>query len=290
MQATQSPRKKHVHAGQFDFFSASEPPPTPATTASAAATPKKEPRPPAQIITMQPARPAPPPRAQPVGHDRFYDVLYQFESYRDTQILTKEEFDAAEALDPHNPAEEESESDLQQVQALSSAIVEAIHQDDFDQYGVMSDQVLVDVFNVTANDTASQRLAKAMFSRMLYDLAVLNPTAADVIDEDGLDLFGQKQLKNCKRDYAEMRKFDALIWVFSLSPDAPRVTFEWVCEQLGFDESRICRIIARSVKKDLRQVLRFLAGLTDVEHTKACQAALADFVNLDSWETVDRFG
>jgi hypothetical protein len=269
----------------FDLFG--EPiPPTKVPARSKA--PAKETKPKTYIEIVKPTKPELP-RAKPTGEDRFYDVLHQFESFSELQILTKEEFDAAEALDPHNPAEEESESDLEQVQRMASAIFATTVQDSFDEFGTVSEQVIVDVFTISPTDSSFQRLAKAMFSRMLFDLAILTPTGADILDEDGLDLFGQIQLKNRKRDYAQMRKLDALIWVFDLSPEEPKISFEWVCEQLGFDEVRICRVIARSVKKDLRMILRYIEGMTDAEHTKACEVALSEFVNLHSWQDIVRY-
>lgn len=222
-------------------------------------------------------------RAKPFGEDRFYDVLFQFESYSESQALTKKEFNEAEALDPHNPAEEESERHLQAVQRLTNALMTR-HAQNGDDEAAEEDQHIVDVFTIAPKDTSAQRLAKAMFSRMIFDLVVLTPTSADVLEEAGLDLFGQRQIKNCKRDYAEMRKFDALIWIFNLSPDVPQISLDWVCEQLGFNTERIQRIVARSVKKDLRQLLRFIAGLTSADHANACQLALADYVDLASWD------
>jgi len=273
--------------GKFDLFGQLIPPTQEPARAKA---PTKETQPKTYIETVKPKEECkPPPRAKPVGEDRFYDVFYQFENSGEGQLLTKDEFDEAEKLDPHNPDEEESESQLEQVREMANAILQTLAPvDAFDQYGAVSDQTFVDVFNISPDDSSFQRLAKPMFGRMLYDLAVLTLTSADVFDEDGLDLFGQIPLKNRKRDYAQMRKLDALIWVFNLSPDEPKLSFKWVCEQLGFDEGRVCRIIARSTKKDLRMILRYLECMTDPEHTKACEVALSEYVNLHTWQDVVR--
>ncbi|MCU6502009.1 hypothetical protein LPN04_29875 [Rugamonas sp. A1-17] len=284
MQVSKTQRPQDVHPGQFDFFSES---PAPTAEAGPPTTPTKNIRIKPVITVVKPSQPSIPVRDKIMGEDRFYDVFYQFSAHADRTILTKTEFDAAEALDPHQPAEEEDEGHLRLVQRMSTALLAAPDPDAVDDdQPTLSDDV-IDVFTIAAKDTPSQRLAKAMFSRMLFDLAAIEPTSADVLDEAGLDLFGQTQMKNRKRDYAQLRKFDALIWMFDLSPDEPRLTFEWVCEQLGFDEDRVRRVTARSVKKDLRQLLRFLAGLVEPEHAKACQDSLSDYLNLDTWQTFE---
>lgn len=284
MQVFKTQHPQDVHPGQFDFFSET---PSPTAPAGPPTTSKKDVRTKPVITIVKPARPLIPVRDKVVGEDRFYDVLYQFSAQSDNGSLTKTEFDAAETLDPHRPAEEEDEGHLRLVQRMTSALLVAPDPDAVDDdQPTLSDDV-IDVFTIAVKDTPSQRLAKAMFSRMLFDLAAIQPTSADVLDEAGLDLFGQTRMKNRKRDYGQLRKFDALIWMFDLSPDKPRLTFEWVCEQLGFDEDHVRRITARSVKKDLRQLLRFLAGLVEPDHAKACQVALSEYLNLDTWQTFE---
>lgn len=276
MHVSNNQKPPHIQPVQVDFFL--DPPPKPPSVKHSQTTDKQATQPatqPAQITVVEPKQPAPSKRLKPVGVDRFYDIVHQFEPAAEQGNLTKAEFRAADRLDQQQPEDDDGESDQQLVRQLSEAMHDEESNDD--------DAEIIDVFTMHKEDSAGQRLAKAMFSRMLFDLAAIKPTSADVIDEGDLDIFGQPSISNRKSDYTQLRKYDALIWIFDLNPDKPIVTFSWVCEQLGFDENRIRRITARSVKKDLRQVLRFIAGMVEHNHARACEHAMSEYINLENW-------
>lgn len=82
----------------------------------------------------------------------------------------------------------------------------------------------------------------------------------------------------------QMRKQDALIWIYSLSPRDARLTFEWVCEELDQDPEIYRRVIAKNCRKDLKVIVQVLVSLLGFKQTKQCVEQLSDYVDLTGWE------
>lgn len=149
-----------------------------------------------------------------------------------------------------------------------------------------------DVFSVKSSDTDEIRLAKGMFSRMIYDLMIIAVPPRSRTEQrlvghkPGPDLFGQDQVTKKKSDLGDMRKFDALIWMFSLNPEKPLITFEWVCEALELDAERLRQITARNSRKELTQVVRYLAGMVDPLYAKYRAEELGQYINLSNWQVM----
>lgn len=120
------------------------------------------------------------------------------------------------------------------------------------------------------SDSVDTCLAKRMIDRMIADL---NGRKA----QNAGDLFGHigGDRETCK--------LDALIWMYDLNPDGSAVPFEWVCNEIGLDHEAMRRITARSVRDDLKRILKILTGFFGIEHAKACEYKLSDYVNLTGW-------
>lgn len=114
-------------------------------------------------------------------------------------------------------------------------------------------------------------LAKRMIFRMMCDLS-------GEIDPAEPDMFGHIL------GTREQRKQDALIWMFDLNPDGSDVSFVWVCNEIGFDAERVRRITGRSVRQDLKRILKLLSYMVSNEHAKTCELNLMDYVNLSGWQ------
>lgn len=123
-----------------------------------------------------------------------------------------------------------------------------------------------------AGDTSDTFLAKRMFSRMLCDLA------GDADADAAGDLFGHIE------GAQEQRKQDALIWMFDLNPDGSEVPFTWVCNEIGFDAERVRRITGRSVRQDMKRILKLLSSMVSNEYAKKCELNLMDYCNLSGWQ------
>lgn len=149
-----------------------------------------------------------------------------------------------------------------------------------------------DVFTVKSSDTDEIRLAKGMFSRMIYDMMIIavpprsRSEKGPVGHKQGPDFFGQNKVTKKKSDLGDMRKFDALIWMFSLNPEKPLITFEWVCEALQLDVERLRQITARNTRKELTQVIRYLAGMVDPLYAKYRAEQLGQYINLANWQVL----
>jgi hypothetical protein len=129
----------------------------------------------------------------------------------------------------------------------------------------------IDLDSFAAGDTTETFLAKRMFARMMSDLA--GEIAATVPD-----MFGQIV------DEREQRKQDALIWMFDLNPDGSEMPFTWVCDEIGFDYELVRRITGRSVRQDMKRILKLLSSMVSHEHAKTCELNLMEYVNLSGWE------
>jgi hypothetical protein len=121
-----------------------------------------------------------------------------------------------------------------------------------------------------ANDSTDTFLAKRMFMRMLSDLAGEAPKAAP-------DMFGHIE------DGREQRRQEALIWMYDLNPDGADVPFVWVCDEIGIDAELIRRVTGRSVRDDLKRILKLLSSMVSPEYAKACEDKLMDYINLTGW-------
>lgn len=131
-----------------------------------------------------------------------------------------------------------------------------------------------DVLNIdlepSGNDSADTCIAKRMIDRMIDDL-VGEKTQAPA------DLFGHVDGDR------ETRKLDALIWMYDLNPDGSDIPFVWACNEIGLDPELIRRITARSVRTDLKRILKVLTGMVGSEYAKACELKLSDYINLTGW-------
>lgn len=145
------------------------------------------------------------------------------------------------------------------------------HRIETDEFGEIDEDNSVDL-DVTPEGVWSDLfLAKRMFFRMMCDLS----GEADPADPD---LFGHIL------GTREQRKQDALIWMFDLNPDGSDISFEWVCNEIGFDPERVRRITGRSVRQDLKRILKLLSNMVGNEHAKTCELNLMDYVNLSGWQ------
>lgn len=127
--------------------------------------------------------------------------------------------------------------------------------------------------NPEETDSADTFLAKRMFMRMLDDLAGKSEQAEP-------DLFGH--IEGIREQY----KQDALIWLYGLNPDGADVTFEWVCNEIGFDAELIRRVTGRNVREDLKRLLKMLASMVSPAYAKDCQIQLSDYLDLSGWDLI----
>lgn len=156
---------------------------------------------------------------------------------------------AASAVVPRTPAQDDAEDD---------------------------DAPTVNLEAIDAHDTPEMILAKRMFLRMLWDLA------GDVEVAEP-DLFGQTSIQCQKASLAEQCRLDALIWQYSLNPDGSLVSFEWVCDVLGFDPHRVRRITGRSMRNDLKRLVHLLSTIISLQHAQACEEKISDYCDISSW-------
>lgn len=136
------------------------------------------------------------------------------------------------------------------------------------------DDAVEDVTNINlepgGNDTADTCIAKRMMDRMIADLV-------------GEKLQSQPDLFGHVDGDRETRKLDALIWMYDLNPDGSDIPFVWVCDELGLDHERLKRITARSVREDLKRILKVLTGMVGIDYARSCELKLSDYVNLTGW-------
>lgn len=91
------------------------------------------------------------------------------------------------------------------------------------------------------------------------------------------DLFGHI-------DHArETRKLDALFWLYDLNPDGAKVSFTWVCDELGHDPEVIRRVVAKNMRAELKRVLNILCGMVSLTYATDCQLVLSEYVDLTGW-------
>lgn len=134
--------------------------------------------------------------------------------------------------------------------------------------------VLPDLESVADDESPRTILAKRMFLRMMWDIS-------GEPEQSEPDLFGQQAIHD--NNAADRCRLDALIWMYSLNPDGSFISFEWVCDQLELDPDRIRRITGRSMRKELKRLVRLLATIVSYEHAKACEEALSDFADVSLW-------
>lgn len=136
------------------------------------------------------------------------------------------------------------------------------------------DVVLPDLESVSDDESPRSILAKRMFLRMMWDIS-------GETEPSEPDLFGQQAIHD--NNAADRCRLDALIWMYSLNPDGSFISFEWVCDQLELDPDSIRRITGRSMRKELKRLVRLLATIVSYEHAKACEEALSDFADVSLW-------
>ncbi|MBK4735971.1 hypothetical protein [Noviherbaspirillum pedocola] len=124
--------------------------------------------------------------------------------------------------------------------------------------------------DVRFSDEPETIVAKRMFRLLLADLS--GTTSGEP------DLFGQ--IIDSER---EIRKFDALTWLYNLNPDGAQMSFDWVCDELGIDPEAIRRMTAANMRAELKRLLHVLSCMVSPEHAKNCECELAEYVNLAGW-------
>lgn len=143
------------------------------------------------------------------------------------------------------------------------AVFAEIDDEDSDATGIYS-------LNVRVFDEPETVVAKRMFRLLLADLS--GTTSGEP------DLFGQ--IIDSER---EIRKFDALAWLYNLNPDGAQMSFDWVCDELGMDPEAIRRMTAANMRAELKRLLHVLSCMVSPEHAKNCECELAEYVNLAGW-------
>ena len=131
----------------------------------------------------------------------------------------------------------------------------------------------VDLESVDASDTPETILAKRMFLRMMWDFD-------GKVEEAEPDLFGETSAVGVKARQADQNRLDALIWLYSLNPDGSLVTFEWVCDVLGFDPHRVRRIVARSMGRHLKRLVHLLSTIVSPEHAQTSEEKISDYLDI----------
>lgn len=159
------------------------------------------------------------------------------------------------------------------VTAASPATQSSAAQDDTED----DDAPTINLEAIDAHDTPEMILAKRMFLRMLWDLG-------GEVELAEPDLFGQTSVQCQKASLAVQCRLDALIWLYSLNPDQALVTFEWVCDVLGFDPHRVRRITGRSMRNDLKRLVHLLSTIISEQHAQACEEKITDYCDISSWK------
>jgi hypothetical protein len=136
--------------------------------------------------------------------------------------------------------------------------------------------VVIDLELTDVNDTPEMILAKRMLLRMMWDIA-------GKTDDIEPDLFGQRTNSDRKAKRAENDRFSALVWLYDLHPDEPRVSFGWVCDMLDLDPHRIRRIVGRSMRGDLKRLVHLLSTIVGPKHAQACEEKISDYLDISNW-------
>lgn len=167
------------------------------------------------------------------------------------------------------------ESMIRATRKATSAPTNSIQDLDFALPGQrFDDGTIVDLEASDPDDTVETKLAKRMFLRMIWDLTPRpEPTASQ-------DLFGQASTSS----QSEQDRLDALIWMYSLNPEPPRVPFEWVCDVLGFDPHRVRRVTGRSMRIELKRLVNLLSTIVGCDHARLCEETLSDYVDVSAWK------
>jgi hypothetical protein len=163
------------------------------------------------------------------------------------------------------------------IPATRKATAPVLTEQDLDFTGLderIDDGIAVDLETVDPNDSIETKLAKRMFLRMIWDLKP-RPASTQV-----QDLFGQAATM-CQ---GEQDRLDALVWMYSLNPDPGLVPFEWVCDVLGFDIHMVRRIVGRSMRTELKQLVNLLSTIVGADHARLCAETLSDYVDVSTWK------
>ena len=148
-----------------------------------------------------------------------------------------------------------------------------------DPFGVVEivevDEIVAPDLETLAEDESPKTiLAKRMFHRMMLDISGESQKTEP-------DLFGQQATSD--DNGADRCRLDALVWMYSLNPDGSFISFEWVCDQLDLDPESIRRITGRSMRKELKRLVKLLSTIVSYEHAKACEEALSEFADVSLW-------
>lgn len=138
------------------------------------------------------------------------------------------------------------------------------------------DPITINLESIEASDTPETILSKRMFLRMMWDIEGKSEDAEP-------DLFGQTSLASKKASQSDLNRLDALIWLYSLNPDAGLVTFEWVCDVLGFCPHRVRRIVGRSLRKELKRLVLLLSTIVGPHHAQICEDKISDYLDISNW-------
>lgn len=134
----------------------------------------------------------------------------------------------------------------------------------------------IDLEAIDVNDTPELILAKRMLLRMMWDI---NGKSEEIAP----DLFGQRTNSNRKAKRAENDRFSALVWLYDLHPDEPRVSLGWVCDMLDLDPHRIRRIVGRSMRGELKRLVHLLSTIVGPKHAQACEEKISDYLDISNW-------
>lgn len=137
--------------------------------------------------------------------------------------------------------------------------------------------ITIDLEAIEAGDTPELILAKRMLLRMMWDI---NGKPDDITP----DLFGQMTSTDKKAKRAENDRFSALVWLYDLHPDEPRVSFGWVCDTLSLDPHRIRRIVGRSLRAELKRLVQLLSTIVGQQHAQACEEKISDYLDISHWQ------
>jgi hypothetical protein len=132
-------------------------------------------------------------------------------------------------------------------------------------------------------------MCKLMGNLMWNDLRAI-VKRRNFVEDAGPDLFGYE---GCDQD--ELRVYDAMQWIYAFQDARPdeaidgvtvvdvMVSFDFVCERLGWDAEWIRRVAARCLHQHFAGLLRTIAAFGDEGFLLKCERKLEDYVDVTGW-------
>ncbi|KAH0432933.1 hypothetical protein [Paraburkholderia fungorum] len=142
---------------------------------------------------------------------------------------------------------------------------------------------------IEETDAPELVMCKLMGNLMWNDLRAI-VKRRNFVEDTGPDLFG---FEDCDQD--ELRVYDAMQWIYGFQDVRPEevidgvtvvdvmVSFDFVCERLGWDAEWVRRVAARCLREHFAGLLRTIEAFGDEGFLLKCERKLEDYVDVTGW-------